>query len=33
MEGREPLGMRVRVDAMGDTGPVPVVREIVGIIR
>jgi len=33
LEGREPLGMRVRVDAMGDTGPVPVVREIVGVIR
>jgi putative ABC transport system permease protein len=33
MEGREPLGMRVRIDAMGDTGPVPVVREIVGVIR
>ena len=33
MEGREPLGMRVRVDALGDTGPVPVVREILGVIR
>jgi putative ABC transport system permease protein len=25
--------MKVRIDAMGDTGPVPVVREIVGVIR
>jgi putative ABC transport system permease protein len=33
MEGREPLGMRVRVSAMGDTGPVDVVREVVGVIR
>jgi putative ABC transport system permease protein len=33
MEGRQPLGMKVRIDAMGDTGPVPVVREIVGVIR
>ncbi|HTP34229.1 MAG TPA: ABC transporter permease [Candidatus Acidoferrales bacterium] len=33
MEGREPLGVRVRVDSMGDVGPVPVVREIVGVIR
>ena len=33
LEGREPMGMRVRIDAIGDTGPVPVVREIVGVIR
>jgi len=33
LEGREPLGMRVRLDAMGDTGPVAVVREIVGVSR
>lgn len=33
LEGREPLGMKARIDAMGDIGPVPVVREIVGVIR
>jgi putative ABC transport system permease protein len=33
LEGREPVGMRVRIEAMGETGPVPVVREIVGVIR
>jgi putative ABC transport system permease protein len=33
MEGREPLRMKVRIDAMSDTGPASVVREIVGVIR
>jgi putative ABC transport system permease protein len=33
MEGRAPLGARVRIEAMSDNGPVPVVREIVGVIR
>ncbi|HLJ45659.1 MAG TPA: ABC transporter permease [Bryobacteraceae bacterium] len=33
MEGREPVGMKVRISAMGETGPIPVVREIVGVIR
>ena len=33
LEGREPLGVRVRIESMGDNGPAPVVREIVGVIR
>jgi putative ABC transport system permease protein len=33
MEGRPPLGMMVRIDSMSDTGPTPVVRRIVGVIR
>lgn len=33
MEGRPPLGMMVRVDSMSDSGPLPVVRKIVGVIR
>ena len=33
MEGREPVGMRARIQSMGEIGPVPVVREIVGVIR
>ncbi len=33
LQGREPLGTKVRVSALGDSGPVPVVREIVGVIR
>jgi len=33
MEGRPPIGMRARIDSMGDIGPVPVVREIVGVIQ
>jgi putative ABC transport system permease protein len=33
LQGRQPLGTKVRVSALGDSGPVPVVREIVGVIR
>ncbi|HTS27418.1 MAG TPA: ABC transporter permease [Bryobacteraceae bacterium] len=33
MEGRQPLGMRVRLDSMGEKGPEPVVREVVGVVR
>ncbi len=33
LQGREPLGTRVRVSAMDMRGPTPVVREIVGVIR
>jgi putative ABC transport system permease protein len=32
-EGRDPVGMKVRVDGMGAGGPVSVIREIVGVIR
>ena len=33
LQGREPLGTKVRVSALGETVPVPVVREIIGVIR
>jgi putative ABC transport system permease protein len=33
LQGQEPLGTKVRVRALGETGPVPVVREIIGVIR
>ena len=33
LNGREPIGARVSVQSMGAKGPVPVVREIVGVIR
>jgi hypothetical protein len=33
LQGHEPLGTKVRVSALGETGPVPVVREIIGVIR
>jgi putative ABC transport system permease protein len=33
VKGREPIGARVNVQSMGDKGPVPVVREIAGVIR
>ena len=33
IQGREPIGARVSVESLGATGPVPVVREIVGVIR
>jgi putative ABC transport system permease protein len=31
--GRDPLRLQLRVDAMGPTGPTPVVRQIVGVAR
>ncbi len=31
--GRDPLQLRVQVDAMGPKGPTPVVRQIVGVAR
>ncbi len=33
MEGRDPLGAKVRINSMDETGPIPVVREIVGVVR
>jgi putative ABC transport system permease protein len=33
LNGRNPIGMRVRVSAMHMNGPTPVEREIVGVIR
>jgi putative ABC transport system permease protein len=33
LQGREPLGTKMSVSALGETGPVPVVREIIGVIR
>lgn len=33
LQGREPIGVRVRVEAMEMRGPTPVEREIVGVIK
>jgi putative ABC transport system permease protein len=32
-KGRDPLQLKLRVDAMGPTGPMPVVRQVVGVAR
>jgi putative ABC transport system permease protein len=33
LQGRDPIGMRVRISAMDMRGPTPVEREIVGVMR
>jgi putative ABC transport system permease protein len=33
LAGRDAIGARVRIDAMGPEGPTPVVREVVGVSR
>ncbi|HWZ34403.1 MAG TPA: ABC transporter permease [Bryobacteraceae bacterium] len=33
LKGRDPIGARVNVQSMGPTAPIPVVREIIGVVR